>query len=240
MSLPQISTKNVASQDQQDKSVESEKRLSFLQNEWITFCAASGMSMNEDGEFVAMSVTDFATAAGVDRTTLYYWKKSIPDFWTRVDERAREIFNQSTKFAIFKGMKLKAMAGDVKAAEFVLSHYSDYRPPAQAHEVKLSGWGDMVREARKGKIKANRPLQEAEIVEPASTPAYTPPSVPVGTQPSSPSVDNGQPPAVIPPNPPTPTPVASPNPPNLPPNPAPISPPKPQGGPITTNQPIVV
>jgi hypothetical protein len=164
----------------EDESVEL-KRQRWAQDQFITFCASSGISTDEDGNFTYVTVKQFAAAIGYDRSRLYQWKKEIPGFWSLVDQRAREIFNGSTKYAIFKGLKLKAMLGDVKAAEFVLSHYSDYTPPAQKHEVKLTGWGDMVRDARKRAIKANRPVQEAEVV-PMDPPNEVVPVIPHSTE----------------------------------------------------------
>lgn len=211
----------------QTDSVKPPELLKYLQNEYITFCASSGISMTEDGNFVAMTVTQFAAAAGVSRRTLYNWQKSIPNFWQRVDERAREIFNQSTKYAIFKGLKLKAMAGDTKAAEMVMSHYSDYTPPAQKHEVKLSGWGDMVREARKRAIKSNRPVVEAEVV-----PSSTDSQKTLSTEPPIESPSQPARPEPIPPPAPQPEPAS----PQIPtPNPQ-----QPPVGPINTNQPIII
>lgn len=148
------------------ENVGKQKRLKWAQEQWITYCAASGISLDEDGNFTTVTVKQFAVALGVHRDTLYEWKKSIPHFWQLVDERAREMFNQQTKYAIMKGLKLKAMTGDVKAAEMVLSHYSDYTPPAQKHEVKLNGWADLVKEARTNKIKKDgRDAAEAQVID---------------------------------------------------------------------------
>jgi hypothetical protein len=150
------------------EGAQKEKHLTWAQDQYITFCASSGISMTEDCQFELMTAKQFAAAVGYNRNTLYYWQENIPNFWQQVDQRARVIFNKSTKFAIIKGLKLKAMAGDVKAAEMLWSHFGDYTPPAQKHEVKINGWGDVVREARKKRIKANRPI-EAEIVTSVSS-----------------------------------------------------------------------
>jgi hypothetical protein len=204
MEAQQTATKVPLSPNVSADPVARQKYLTYLQDNYITFCASSGLSQDEDGNFVTMTVKQFAAAAGVDRATLYRWQKSIPDFWTKVDERAKQIFNQSTKFAIFKGLKLKAMTGDVKAAEMVLSHYSDYTPPAQKHEVKLSGWGDMVREARKAQIKNDRPAQEAEIIEQfdeVAAKVSNPQPLAAPMIPTPMSASNQSSPQVIPPSP---------------------------------------
>lgn len=166
--------------------VHNSEQNAIIYNEFLTFCATSGLSMDEDGSISQMTTTQFAAVAGISRSVLYYWKAQ-PNFWREVDSRAREVFNRSTKFAIMKGLRLKAMAGDTKAAEFVLSHYSDYTPPAQKHEVKISGWADMVREARKKKIKAQARANstEGEVVDQPGLPNNT--SVP------SPKVSNSIP-----------------------------------------------
>jgi hypothetical protein len=157
--------------------VERERKHKWALDQYITFCASSGLAMTEDGEVEPMSATKFAVAVGVDRTTLYWWQKNVPGFWKAVDKRAKEIFNHQTKYAIIKGLKLKAMAGDVKAAEMLWSHFGDYTPPAQKHEVKLNGWADVVREARRKKIKSSRPV-EAQVVQQPQTLSTNPQSYP--------------------------------------------------------------
>lgn len=115
---------------------------------YITFCAGNGLSVQEDGSFAKISAEQFAASIGVDRRTLYRWRDTIPDFNKRVKERRREIFNANREAMIWNGLFLRAAKGDHKQAEMILSHFGDYLPPSQRHEVRVSGLADLLKMAR--------------------------------------------------------------------------------------------
>jgi len=120
---------------------------------YITYVAAHGLSVEEDGTYTKITAQEFADKIGVSRKTLYQWQKDIPSFWDLVKIRRKEIFTQNRENAIWRGLTLRALKGDYKQAEMILSHFGDYTPPAQRHEVKVSGLGELYNMARQKRLK---------------------------------------------------------------------------------------
>jgi hypothetical protein len=125
---------------------------------YATYCACGGIMIDDDGTIKKQSVTEFAKSIGVDRVTLHRWKKR-DGFWDLVEVKRAEVFQKSRLSAIWNGLTLRAMKGDAKQAEMILSAYAGYQPPSQKHEVKVSGLGDLVNIAR------NKKIIEGEVVE---------------------------------------------------------------------------
>lgn len=123
-------------------------KLKVAQDYYITFYAGAGLSVNDDGEIFKVTASEFANKIGYSRQTLYDWQKSIPDFQARVKARRKEIFTSNRENVIWRGLLLRAAKGDSKQAEMILSHFSDYVPPTQRHEVKLGGLVDLAKIAR--------------------------------------------------------------------------------------------
>lgn len=119
--------------------------LSPAQHEYISYVAVSGLIIHEDGSFKKMTVEEFASKVGVSRVTLHNWSRSIPDFAQKVEQRRAELMPVNRVSAIWKGLTLKAMSGNVEAAKIVLGQYANWQPPAQKHEVQVStGLADLV------------------------------------------------------------------------------------------------
>lgn len=133
--------------------------LTPAQEYYITFCAANGLSVKEDGSFEKLSAEKFADKIGVARITLYRWRDSIPNFQQRVKQRRHEIFNANREAMVWNGLFLRAAKGDHKQAEMILSHFSDYTPPTQKHEVRVSGLADLLKLSRQ---KAERKVIDAD------------------------------------------------------------------------------
>jgi hypothetical protein len=123
--------------------------LPIAQDYYITYVAANGLSVTEDGGMVKISADSFAAKIGVNRVTLWRWQKSIPNFQARVRKRRAEIFTLNRENAIWHGLFLRAAKGDKPQAEMILSHFSDYVPPTQRHEVRVNGLADIAKLARK-------------------------------------------------------------------------------------------
>jgi acyl-CoA hydrolase len=148
MGIPQDST--IVSKIQETKILEPIDLgdvITVAQDDWITYCATGGLEvvMEEvvkDGrssinQLRQTSITKFAQTHNVDRKTLYNWKKSIPDFQRRVDERRRQIFTDDRMALVWNGLFMRAAKGDAKQAEMIASHFGDYVPPTQKVQVDV-------------------------------------------------------------------------------------------------------
>lgn len=122
--------------------------VTLAQDYYVTFVASAGLSVEDDGTIKTITSEQFALKLGVTRVTLWRWKNSIPNFEQLVAKRRREIFTLNRENLVWKGLFLRAAKGDHKQAEMILSHFSDYTPPTQKHEVKIGGLADLVKMAR--------------------------------------------------------------------------------------------
>jgi hypothetical protein len=132
---------------------------------YVDFCAVGGLIIDEAGEAELsrpMKVTELAEKLGVNRATIWRWQK-LPGFWDLVDKRSKIIFTEKRKYLVWRGLLAKAIKGDVPAATMVLSHYTDYKPPAQKVEATLEvkGLGDLVQAA----LMAKRKVIDADFTE---------------------------------------------------------------------------
>lgn len=153
--LQNITNTNTNDPEEAGQNVKPTNVLDERKNHYITYVAAHGLSVEEDGTYTKISAQQFAESIGVSRQALYDWQKSIPDFWELVKIRRKEIFTMNRENAIWRGLMLRALKGDAKQAEMILSHFSDYTPPTQKHEVKVSGLGELYQLARQKQIRQN-------------------------------------------------------------------------------------
>jgi hypothetical protein len=132
----------------------------IVKDQWIVdFCAMSGMTFHADGKPEQISIEDFSHNMGITRQTFYNRRNAIPDFWKIVDARRFELYGP-VRSAIFKGMSLKAMAGNAEAAKYVDGTWGNWQPPAQKHEIAVGGLADLANLAR------NKEIISGEVVEP--------------------------------------------------------------------------
>ncbi len=150
MDIPQVSPKHVTVTD---------VRL----DEYISYVAVGGLITEDDGSFKRMSLEEFADKLDVDRKTLFNWKKTVPDFWDRVDAKRSELFSRNRITAVWNGLYLRAAAGGAEQAKIILGQYAAWQPPSQRHEVTIGGLIDLAREAE------TKGIIEAEIVEQPGT-----------------------------------------------------------------------
>jgi len=164
MESQQISTPTENQTSSQIQPVE--KPLSDAQLEYIDFCSIQGLVTLEDGSTRIMTATEFAKRHGVDRTTLYYWQKSIPNFWMKVQDRRKELGSNTRIMKVYNGLYLKAAMGDSKAAALWLAnHDPDFRMPTQKLEHGIDGGlADMLNVARERKQKQSQIL-EGEVID---------------------------------------------------------------------------
>lgn len=137
------------------------------QEEYIAFCAVGGLITEEGGELKPMKVIDFAQLLGVERTALYRWQKSIPDFWDKVHARRKELGGQARIMKVYNGLYLKAAAGDARAAAIWLAnHDENFRMPAQKVEHEVGGGlADLMNQVRE-RQRQNAPKQvESEVID---------------------------------------------------------------------------
>jgi hypothetical protein len=119
---------------------------------WIDYCALGGMMTDDQGNITNMTITVFADKLSVSRTTLNNWKKAIPGFWDLVRKRRIELSKNSRASKVYNGLFLKASLGDPAAVRLWAELFDNYQPPAQKHDVKVSGLLDLVNMARKNGV----------------------------------------------------------------------------------------
>lgn len=143
-------------------------QLNAAHEEWISFCACAGYITLPDGTIQKWTVQYLANLLGVHRTTLYDWKKIIPDFWNRVSKRREELGGQHRVNTVYAGLYLKAASGNAEAAKIWLANFDpNFKMPLQRAEVDHRGLGDVIQKARIAKAQAI----EGEVVNADSQPA---------------------------------------------------------------------
>lgn len=152
MQEPQAATPEQQALDAVAQKIKDDQLLKYQQEQWVDFCAVGGMITRADGEIEVLTIGQFAKSMRVDRTTLYRWRNSIPNFWDKVEARRREIFSRDRTTKVWNGVFLRAAKGDAEQAKIWLSAHAKWQPPSQKHEVSVSGLGDLVNLARKKKI----------------------------------------------------------------------------------------
>lgn len=129
---------------------------------WIDFRALNGLIFdpsvpdeNGDASLRKMPVGEFAKKIGVDRTTLYAWQSSIPNFWEKVNSRRTELAPQSRLAKLHETWYLKALT--VKnwpvTEAWLINFDPNYKQPRQKVEHDIgSGLADLINAKRKSQI----------------------------------------------------------------------------------------
>lgn len=125
--------------------------LSPKQDLFIDYMAFAAFTLDGAGRLDQMTSEQIATKLGVTDRTLRRWRRSIPGYAELVRKRRMEKFRIEIEDGVWKGLIAKALIGEPKQAEMVLSHFSDYTPPAQKVEHKVEGLADLVQLARAAK-----------------------------------------------------------------------------------------
>jgi hypothetical protein len=139
----------------------SKKEITPQQDEYIAYCAVGGIMPKEDGFGTKMSIEEFASQLGVNASTLWRWRSTIPDFWDKVSEKRREISGKSRLTAVWNGIAMKAAAGNAEAAKLYLKNFDpNYIDPSQKVEHELgTGFADLIASHR------NRQIRERAIID---------------------------------------------------------------------------
>lgn len=170
MENQQDSTNGQITTTENPQTVELIDGVTYAQDQYIALVALGGMIPDPEGQKAAvrMTVTELAAELGYERTTLYAWRKSIPDFWDRVNRKRKELSGKDRISNVWNGLYLKGVAGDARAAAIYLAnHDPDFVMPMQqvTHEVGNS-WTALM-EHREAEINN---VIEGEIVSgPANT-----------------------------------------------------------------------
>lgn len=131
------STPDATDQDSLDADG-GERALKWQWEQYIDFCASGGLKIAEDGNPIQMTAQDFANEIKVYRTSLYRWPKMIPNFHARVAKRRKDIYSENRINQIYKAIQLKAMGGDVQAADLILRNFDpNYRTPSSKTELDV-------------------------------------------------------------------------------------------------------
>ena len=77
---------------------------------------------------------------------MYYWRKSIPDFWERVAAKRQEIGGKDRLSTVWNGIYLKAAQGNPEAAKLYLANFDpNFRMPMERRETNSgTGFADLV------------------------------------------------------------------------------------------------
>lgn len=131
--------------------VTDDKVLTQAQEQYISYKAVGGLGVKTGEPLVKVSMHEFANMIGVSRMTLYRWEESIPNFWERVKNRRQELIGRDMISNVWNRVYLDAMAGKEPQQRLILGQFADWKPPAQAHDIKMTGWADVINKARQRK-----------------------------------------------------------------------------------------
>ncbi len=113
------------------------------------YCAAGGLQTDEAGSLRRVSVEEFSQSIGWGRRTLYDWRSADPDFWDDVAARRSRIYGALVP-QVWRAVYERALKGEAKQAEMVLSHYSDYSPASHKQDAtETRGFADFLQLVRK-------------------------------------------------------------------------------------------
>lgn len=119
------------------------KNVDFAQQRYIEWEAAGNIAYWRYDDRIAKrpSLSELSRELGYSRQTMYNWKRNILDFKERVDEARKGLWTDRES-VIWNGLFLKAATGDVRAAEMVLSNFTDYNPIKYRRSTRLRKNGD--------------------------------------------------------------------------------------------------
>lgn len=139
--------------DQSTKNRAEDKKLPEAQNRYISYKAVAGLTVEVGGKARKISKQEFADLIGYNVRTLLRWEAHIPEFWKRVQERRQAICGRDMTANVWSRVYLDAMAGKIEQQKMWLGQFDSWKPPAQAHDIKLTSWADVINKARQRKLE---------------------------------------------------------------------------------------
>ncbi len=110
---------------------------------------------------VRPTITELARDLGISRQTIYNWGKTLPNASERI-KRAREGVMIQNCIAVWNSLYIKALTGNIKAAEMYLTNFDpDFIPARYKAQFKKEheangGWVELLQEVRKQQARENR------------------------------------------------------------------------------------
>ena len=140
-----------------------------LQQAWVDYNALGGLitdlleddkiitdrdGKQRDGVMRKMPIREFAEMIGVSRETLRTWRGSIPDFWSRVAQRRREIGTQARMQKVHEVWFLSALKPGSEGFRdrqlFLANFDTDFHMPTEKVEHEMgNSWAALIESKRK-------------------------------------------------------------------------------------------
>lgn len=146
----------------------SQEYNDMVYDQYVTFVACGGMQITEDSQPTKMTMEQFCNQWNVNRMAIWRRRTSDKGFAEKVMERRFAIFSLDRVSAVWRGVMLKAMAGNPEAAKLFLANFDPkFIMPTQKveHEAgnSLTALLNTARQRR----------QQAEVIEQVEATAVT-------------------------------------------------------------------
>lgn len=94
-----------------------------------------------------MRLEELAERLDVNPSTLWRWRKTIPNFWELVAAKRKELSGKDRLTNVWNGLYLKAVAGNADAAKLYLANFDpNFKMPTQKVEHEAGdSWVELLR-----------------------------------------------------------------------------------------------
>lgn len=117
----------------------------------LDFIASDGIGFDQDGNETRLNMGQLALMLGYSRQTLYNWMKADPEWELKLAKRMVQVWGGGRRIGkVWRGIYEAAKLGKHEQATMFLSHFSNYKPPAQKieNEITIAGFADLVQQAQ--------------------------------------------------------------------------------------------
>lgn len=137
----------------------------------IDYYALQGLMTDEEGNLKKMPVTELAQLLQIDRTTVYDWRDTIPDFWGKVTKARARLGGQNRVQKVWNGVYMRAAKGDAEQAKLFLANFDEsFRMPNQSVDlnagntlIDLMNAARQLQQEQRNEAGRHQPLQAAPI-----------------------------------------------------------------------------